>query len=249
MHVKIYANVWILPNMAQFNEYTEAYIYNPTQRPSLTCAEAPIYRLIPQKQSIRPVTPGTKNHMETAYNQVKEAIAMFPWKRFLIGTGAIFLLGSGIHFLYDALGQSVLVAPISPVNESVWEHLKLLSTAAALWMIADWFLADKSARPGFFAARAIALPLGLVFIPAVYYLLKGGFGAEGLAIDILNFFAATALYQYVALRLEKKPALAKWDAAGLAVIAAIILLFAVLTFLPPHLPIFQDPETGGFGIA
>jgi hypothetical protein len=173
---------------------------------------------------------------------------MFPWKRFLIGTAAIFLLGSGIHFLYDALGGAVSVAPFSPVNESVWEHLKLLSTAATVWMIADWFLADKTLRPRFFAARALALPLGLLFMPAVYYLLKGGFGVESLVVDILNFFAATALYQYLALRLEKNPALEKWDVAGLAVISAIIVLFAVLTFLPPHVPIFQDPETGGYGI-
>lgn len=173
---------------------------------------------------------------------------MFPWKRFLIGTAAVFLLGSGVHFLYDALGRSVLAAPISPVNESVWEHLKLLTTAAALWMIADWFLADKALRPRFFAARALALPLGLLFIPAVYYLLKEGFGVESLAVDILNFFAATALYQYLALRFEKNATLDKWDVPGLAVISAIVVLFAVLTFLPPHVPIFQDPETGGYGI-
>ena len=35
------------------------------------------------------------------------------------------LAGAALHFLHDAL-PNVLTALISPVNESVWEHLKLL---------------------------------------------------------------------------------------------------------------------------
>lgn len=42
----------------------------------------------------------------------------------LTALGAI-LAGAGLHFLWQAL-PNPLLALISPVNESVWEHLKLL---------------------------------------------------------------------------------------------------------------------------
>ena len=35
-------------------------------------------------------------------------------------------LGTLLHYLYEWTGESVLVAPFSGVNESTWEHMKLL---------------------------------------------------------------------------------------------------------------------------
>ena len=34
--------------------------------------------------------------------------------------------GTILHFLYDWAGGSILVSPFSGVNESTWEHMKLL---------------------------------------------------------------------------------------------------------------------------
>ena len=34
--------------------------------------------------------------------------------------------GTILHFLYNWTGGSILVAPFSGVNESTWEHMKLL---------------------------------------------------------------------------------------------------------------------------
>jgi len=170
-------------------------------------------------------------------------------RRFIIGTVAVFLLGSAFHFLFDALGRSVLAAPFFAVNESVWEHLKLLSTAAILWMAADFFLAEKSLRPRFFAARAVALPIALLLIPALFYFMKEGFGVESLPVDIGNFLVACIAYEVIAMRLEARhPAIAKWNAVGIAVLIGIFALFVVFTFMPPHLPLFLDTPTGGYGI-
>jgi hypothetical protein len=174
---------------------------------------------------------------------------MTSMRRFIIATLAVFLLGSAFHFLFDALGRSVLAAPFFAVNESVWEHMKLLSTAAILWMAADFFLAEKCLRPSFFAARAAALPVALLLIPALFYLLRDGFGVESLPVDIGNFFFACIAYEAITMRMEARhTAIAKWNAAGIAVIAGIFALFIVFTFLPPHLPLFLDTPTGGYGI-
>jgi hypothetical protein len=51
--------------------------------------------------------------------------ADFVKKYVYLGILFISLLGSLIHFLYDLSGKSLLVGLIAPINESVWEHLKL----------------------------------------------------------------------------------------------------------------------------
>jgi hypothetical protein len=170
-------------------------------------------------------------------------------KRLILGISVIFLLGSGFHFTYELLGKSVLAAPFFPVNESVWEHMKLLSTAALVWMAVDFFLTDKVLRTRFFAARAAAMPLALLLMPMIYYFLKCAFGIENLFVDIANFLVVTAVYQYLAMRFEMCCSeISKFNIAGVVVLAIILLLYVVLTFVPPHLPIFQDPPTGKYGI-
>ena len=44
----------------------------------------------------------------------------------LFGFGVTALGGTLLHFLYDWLGGALWVTPFSGVNESTWEHMKLL---------------------------------------------------------------------------------------------------------------------------
>ena len=48
------------------------------------------------------------------------------WLWELFGFATASLGGTLLHFLYDLTGGSVLVAPFSGVNESTFEHVKLL---------------------------------------------------------------------------------------------------------------------------
>lgn len=36
------------------------------------------------------------------------------------------MLGTFLHFLFDLRGQSVIAALFLAVNESIWEHMKLM---------------------------------------------------------------------------------------------------------------------------
>lgn len=57
-------------------------------------------------------------------------------KRYLIAFLVAAAAGSALHFFYEVL-PNPLTALISPVNESVWEHLKLLfwPTLCAAWVL------------------------------------------------------------------------------------------------------------------
>lgn len=61
---------------------------------------------------------------------------MFRIKHYL-AAGFLFtsVLGTLSHFFYDWSGRNPLAALISPVNESIWEHMKLLFFPSLLWSL------------------------------------------------------------------------------------------------------------------
>lgn len=160
--------------------------------------------------------------------------------RLSLGTIAVFLMGTAFHFMVGWLGSSAPAALFFPANESVAEHLKMLSTAAVLWMAADFFIAGRATRRRFFPARALSLPAVLILILVVHYFLKGAFGFEHVLADIATFFAACLLYQYWAMKLEQNEAFPMPPAAvGVAILVAIVALFAVFTAYPPGVPMYR----------
>ena len=48
------------------------------------------------------------------------------WIWQLMGFAITSLGGTLLHFLYDWLEKSPWIAPFSGINESTWEHMKLL---------------------------------------------------------------------------------------------------------------------------
>lgn len=159
-------------------------------------------------------------------------------KRFLIAFGIAAAAGTGLHFVYELLPLP-LTALIAPVNESVWEHLKLL-----FWpfLIAAAVLSRSMKEPlRAWSGFLTSLLLQPVVLTAVYYLLKSGFGIESLWVDIglyyavlgAGFFAAYALYGSGKTE----------SILGLLIVLAAIYGVSLMVFslAAPHLPIFTAP--------
>ena len=90
------------------------------------------------------------------------------------------LAGSALHFLYD-LWPNPLTAVFAPVNESVWEHLKLLYwpfLAAAFVLTKD----EADGRKSWCGLLAGLLGAPLLLLGA-YYTLLSGFALYGLPLD------------------------------------------------------------------
>ena len=60
-------------------------------------------------------------------------------------TGA---LGTFLHFLFDLTGENAVSALFSAVNESIWEHLKLIYYPMLLFALWEYFVWGKE-RPDF----------------------------------------------------------------------------------------------------
>ena len=112
-------------------------------------------------------------------------------------TGA---LGTLLHFVYDWSGRSRVAAAFSAVNESTWEHMKLLFIPFLLFAAAEFIVFSEPLR-NFFAVKAAAILLGLAAIPALFYTLTGMFGRLPDWMNIAIFFLADALAYFAGCRM------------------------------------------------
>ena len=166
----------------------------------------------------------------------------------LAGFLAVSALGTLAHFCYEWSGEKLLVGAFCAVNESTWEHMKLLFFPALLFTMVQ--LAAARERDGALpAARAVGVTAGLALIPTLYYTYTGVWGRHAMWADIAIFYLAAALTFWLDTRLRRRQRLWKtWQqAAGLIWLWVLAFLFVWWTFRPPHIGIFLDPVTGNYG--
>lgn len=163
------------------------------------------------------------------------------------GTLFIIFLGTALHFTFDFSGRNPIVGSFSPVNESVWEHLKLPFWPSLFWMLIALYPIRKSVT-NFFTAKAIGTISMVIIIPAVFYAYTA-FTEEILALDIATFMIAVVVGQIISYTLFKKDKPSKTtEILAVILIASMAIIFVTLTFYPPHLSMFKDSITGQYGI-
>ena len=153
---------------------------------------------------------------------------------------SVILLGSLCHFLYDWSGHLALAALFCPVNESVWEHLKLLYFPFLL--VSLLFHRHKIRQSRFLYSRFLGVCCGIGSILVLFYTYTGITGQSFLPADLLifcfstivSFFASSFFYH----KLQSTPSL-----------TTSVLLWTVLSFFfffftcyPPNLPLFFPPN-------
>lgn len=168
----------------------------------------------------------------------------------LAGFLTVSVLGTLAHFAYEWSGKQLLAGAFCAVNESTWEHMKLLFFPALLFTMIQ--IAAAQERDGAIpAVRAVSITAGLLLIPVLYYTYTGILGRHVLWADIAIFYLAAALTFRLDSRLRRRRRL--WEpwqqTAGLLWLWGLAFLFVWWTFRPPHIGLFLDPATGGYGIA
>ena len=169
------------------------------------------------------------------------------WLWQLIGFALTVLLGTLLHFFYEWLGEAAWIAPFSGVNESTWEHMKLLFWPLLLFALLQSFFFRS--RGSFFSIKLRGILLGLGLIPLLYYTYNGVIGKSPDFVNIAIFFvAAGAAFFYEARLFYREATPRPRPRLAAALLCLIALLFAVFTFYPPSIELFRDPITGKFGI-
>lgn len=155
--------------------------------------------------------------------------------------------GTILHFLCDWLGKSMWIAPFSGVNESTWEHMKLLFWPMFIFAIFQSFLFRD--REDYWCIKLRGIILGQIMIPVLFYTYNGAIGKSPDWLNIAIFFISCAIvYIYEAKLFNKGRIGCKYSFLPIIFISLIALLFIVFTFRTPRLGIFIDPLTGTYGI-
>ena len=150
---------------------------------------------------------------------------------------AIVVAGALLHFVYGWSSRNALVGLVSPVNESVWEHTKLLVVPLVVAGVVEAVLLRDVRRVAW--AVLVESLLGALAIVAVFYTYTGAFGTGPvLWVDITTFILIVAGGQWVHLRVLASRRFPPGVVSVLGVLA-VLALYAAFTVSPPDLPVFQ----------
>ena len=87
-----------------------------------------------------------------------------------ISTIIIIILGVLLHFAYEWSGDNKFIGLITPVNESIWEHLKLLFFPTLVTIIIGTFI-FKNDYNNYLCNKTWGLIIGMFFIVVFFYII------------------------------------------------------------------------------
>jgi hypothetical protein len=166
----------------------------------------------------------------------------------IIGIIFVIIVGTLFHFLFEWLFSWPPIGAITAVNESVWEHLKLPYWPLIIFSLIEYNYIKEDTK-NFIIGKAITALISIGTILIIFYSYTAILGVEILIIDILSFFVGVIIGQFVSYKIITLNELQKWiRIVSWIIIIGLGLSLIIFTYLPPHLPIFQDSESGLYGI-
>lgn len=163
-------------------------------------------------------------------------------KKNLITFAVIGALGTLCHFGFEFFGKSYAGALIFPVNESVWEHMKLIFYPSAVFFLIEYII-FKPDSGGYWPSSLFGIYYGMLVIAVIYYTVSGIVGRNIDFVNILSYYIGVAAMLKKRNLLMKHPVYGSESVKAIAAALAVItvLLFSVWSFNPPSLGIFISP--------
>ena len=150
------------------------------------------------------------------------------------------IAGPLLHFTYRWSGENRIVAAFSAVNESTWEHMKLVFFPLLLWtLLASPGLSGE--YPAISGALLLGNILGTLSIPVLFYTYTGILGRDVFPLDIAVFLAAVLISFRFAWKKKDSRGILQYQALIWIFTGIFVVLFFVFTFYPPKIGLFSDP--------
>lgn len=147
--------------------------------------------------------------------------------------GILFIVGLGIflHYAYELSNYNQFVALFAPVNESLWEHLKMVFYGMIGFALVEYIFIGGEAK-NFVFAKAFSSILAC-FLVAVLYYGYTSFLDHKLVFDIIIFVLAIIIAQLCSFAIIKSKFYFRGiNYIGLLLIFAVIMVFSSFTYEP-----------------
>lgn len=156
-----------------------------------------------------------------------------------IGVIFIVLIGLFLHFAYELSNSNQFVALIAPVNESIWEHLKMAFYGMLIYAAFEYIFIGKETKNFIFAKAFSSLLAAFLFV--VFYYGYTEFTAQALYLDIIIFIVAILVAQTFSFAiLKSKLYISGLNYICLLAIIAGIFVFCSYTYTHPDTKLFTE---------
>ena len=165
----------------------------------------------------------------------------------IIGTFIVFLLTVLLHFVYGWYPKFI-VSIVAPVNESIWEHMKLIYTSFIFYGIFEYLVIRKKVKFNNYLFQLFLVPvIGIISYLIIYLPIYNIIG-ENIIINISLLFLIIILEEVISFYILNMNKLKYGNILGAIGIILGYVLFFYFTYYPPHNYLFLDTQTNSYGI-
>ena len=158
----------------------------------------------------------------------------------LTGIILVSALGTFLHFAYDLSDNNFLVGLFTPINESIWEHTKLIFFPILIYGL---FLSLKQSDvyPDIYSVTILGALVGVFLIITTFYTYSGIIGNHFAFVDISIFYVSVITAFYVTYKTALSSNIKKWSTTLTLLSILMIGLYINFTLYPPNIPLFIAP--------
>ena len=166
----------------------------------------------------------------------------------IIAVIGIFILTFIFHFVYELIPCGI-TAIFFPVNESIWEHQKLVFTSVIFYGIIDYIILQKCKIKynNFFISLFISafsmIPIFLTIYLPFYYKI-----GPKMSLNIIVMLISIIISQIISYYVLKSEKCDKLNLISLILIILSYIVFAYLTYNPIKNELFFDTNDEKYGI-
>lgn len=160
----------------------------------------------------------------------------------------IFLIGFIIHNLYEWC-PNIVTLILSPVNESVFEHMKMIYTSYIIWIIVKYFILKKYniKENNFLLKELLTFLFNIALFLTIYWPIYSEFG-ENMLVTLTIYLVTIIISQILNYFIEFKKDSNVLNIISLIVIFLIYAFTTYLTYNPPICKLFLDPTNNSYGL-
>lgn len=157
----------------------------------------------------------------------------------------ISIIGTLLHFTYKWSGNKIWVAIFSSVNESVWEHIKIMLTPIFLIETIKYVMQDQN---NYFIRLFLMLITAIFLITAFESLIYRYVRKNKAIYHIISFYITAFIVSLIDYHLKNINPLYSLNKISMFLCLIIFIMYLTFTIFPPRYKIFEDPNTHNYGI-
>lgn len=167
----------------------------------------------------------------------------------LIAIINIFIISFPAHFLYDFF-PNTLVSIFFPVNESIFEHMKIIFTSTLIYGLIDYLVIKlNNIKVSNFLFQLFFTSFSSIFIFLFFYLPISFIWGEYLPLTLSLLLITYVIGQIISYYILNYKSIPILNIISIPLIIIVYVLFFIFTYSPPESFFFLDTLTKSYGIA